>query len=33
VELDPKSTYFRKQLKRIEAGNRLADLPSSGEDD
>jgi tetratricopeptide (TPR) repeat protein len=33
VELDPKSTYFRKQLKRIEAGDRFADLPSSGEND
>ena len=33
LELDPQSTYFRKQLKRIEAGDRLAELPPTGEED
>jgi tetratricopeptide (TPR) repeat protein len=33
IELDPKKTYFRKQLKRIEAGDPTADRPSETDDD
>jgi tetratricopeptide (TPR) repeat protein len=33
VELDPKKTYYRKQLKRFEAGDRAAPRPSEDEDD
>ncbi|MBV9124379.1 MAG: hypothetical protein JO112_13550, partial [Planctomycetes bacterium] len=29
LELEPKSEYFQKQLKRFEAGNPLADLPEN----
>jgi tetratricopeptide (TPR) repeat protein len=32
VELAPKNAYFRKQLKRIEAGDPKADLPPSSEE-
>jgi tetratricopeptide (TPR) repeat protein len=33
LEMDPKNAYYRKQLKRIEAGDRLAELPASGEEE
>ena len=33
VELEPKRTYFRKQLKRIEAGNSKAERPMEEDDE
>src|SRR5205807_1085485 len=30
VELEPKNDYFRKQLKRIEAGDPRAEVPDEG---
>jgi tetratricopeptide (TPR) repeat protein len=33
VALDPGNAYYRKQLRRIEAGDRRAELPSTGEDE
>ena len=33
IELDPKKAYFRKQLKRIEAGDPNAERPSEDEDE
>lgn len=32
IELNPKREYFRKQLRRLEAGNVAAELPSAEED-
>jgi tetratricopeptide (TPR) repeat protein len=32
VELDPKSAYYQRQLKRIEAGDPKADLPPHGDE-
>ena len=31
AELEPKSDYYKKQIKRIEAGDPKADLPPGGE--
>jgi hypothetical protein len=33
VELEPKNEYFRRQLKRIEAGDPKAELPPAGDDE
>jgi hypothetical protein len=33
IELDPKKAYFKKQLKRIEAGDPKAERPSENDDD
>jgi tetratricopeptide (TPR) repeat protein len=33
LEMDPKNAYYRKQLRRIEAGDRLAEVPASGEEE
>jgi tetratricopeptide (TPR) repeat protein len=33
IDLDPKKAYFRKQLKRIEAGDPKAERPSETDDD
>jgi tetratricopeptide (TPR) repeat protein len=33
ITLEPGSTYFPRQLKRLEAGDRSSDLPSGGDED
>ncbi len=33
VEMDPKRPYYRKQLKRIEAGDRNAEVPAANDDE